>query len=490
MPTITAISPSSGSASGGNSVVITGTGFTGPTTVQFGATPTVFTIDSGTQITAIAPPGTGTVQVTVSNASGTSNGASYTYVTVPSLTFIAPITGPTAGGTTVTLTGTGLSGATGVNFGATPATSFTIVSNTQIRAIAPAGAGTVSVTVTSAAGSSTGLPFTYVGVPTVISVSPNSGPVTGGTVVTVTGTGFTGATAVNFGAAPATLYFVLSDTQILAIAPAGTGTVQVTVTTAAGTSAGVAFTYLPVPTLSSISPASGPVTGGTTVILTGTGFTGATAVFFGVLPAASFTVNSDTQITAVAPPGLGTVPVTVTTAAGTSNGLGFTYVLAPILLFLIPTVGPQAGGTTVTITGLGLSSVTGVNFGATPATSFTIVSDTQITAVAPAGAGTVAVTVTSTAGASNGLPYTYLGIPAIISISPNTGPVTGGTFAALTGTGFTGTTAVTFGATPATLYLVLSDTLILAVTPPGTGTVQVTVTTPVGTSAGIPFTYA
>ncbi|MEV4239758.1 MULTISPECIES: IPT/TIG domain-containing protein [unclassified Nocardia] len=61
---------------------------------------------------------------------------------------------------------------------------------------------------------------------------------------------------------------------------------------------------------------------------------------------------------------------------------------------------------------------------------------------------------------------------------------------ALTGTGFSGATAVTFGTTPATLYLVLSDTLILAVTPPGTGTVQVTVTTTVGTRAGIPFTYA
>jgi IPT/TIG domain len=490
MPTITAVSPSSGPASGGNPVVINGSGFTGPDTVHFGTTATAFTIDSDTQITAIAPPGTGTVQVTVSNAGGTSNGVSYTYTMVPALTLLAPTTGPAAGGTAVTLIGTGLSGATGVNFGAIPATSFTIVSNTQITAIAPAGVGTVSVAVTSAAGSSNGLPFTYVGVPTVTSVSPNSGPVTGGTVVTVTGTGFTGATAVNFGITPATLYFVLSDTKILAIAPAGTGTVQVTVTTAAGTSVGVPFTYLPVPTLTSISPASGPVTGGTTVIVSGTGFTGATAVFFGILPATSFTVNSDTQITAVAPPGLGTVPVTVTTPAGTASGLGFTYVLAPILLFSNPAMGPQAGGTTVTITGLGLSGVTGVKFGATPATSFTIVSDTQITAVAPAGTGTVPITVTSTAGSSNGLPYTYLGIPAVTSISPNTGPVTGGTFVTLSGTGFTGATAVTFGAAPATLYLVLSDTLILAITPPGTGTVPVTVTTTVGTSTGTPFTYA
>ncbi|MBF6150246.1 IPT/TIG domain-containing protein [Nocardia nova] len=490
MPAITTVSPSSGPASGGNPVVITGSGFAGPTTVQFGATATVFTIDSATQITAIAPSGTGTVQVTVSNAGGTSNGASYTYVTVPALTSIAPTTGPATGGTTVTLSGTGLSAVTGVVFGAVPATSFTIVSDTQVTAVAPAGTGTVAVKVTSATGSSNALPFTYVGVPVVISVSPNAGPVTGGTVVTLTGTGFTGAIGVSFGGTPATLFFVLSDNRILAIAPAGTGTVPVTVATAAGTSAGIAFTYLPVPTLVSISPASGPVSGGTTVTLTGTGFTGATAVFFGILPATSFTINSDTQITAVAPPGLGTAPVTVTTAAGTSNAVGFTYVLAPILLFLIPTVGPQTGGTTVTITGVGLSGVTGVNFGATSATSFTIVSDTQITAVSPPGTGMVPVTVTSTAGASNGLAYTYLGVPVVTSISPNTGPATGGTFVVLTGTGFTGATAVNFGAAPATLYLTLSDTLILAVAPPGTGTVQVTVTTPVGVSAGTPFTYA
>jgi hypothetical protein len=470
-------------------VIITGTGFSGPTTVRFGTTATIFTIDSATQITAIAPLGTGTVQVTVSNAGGTSNGVSYTYVPVPSLISISPANGPSAGGTVVTLTGVNLSGATGVNFGATPATSFTVVSNTQITTVAPAGLGTVQVTVTTAAGSSNGLPFTYISVPAVTSITPNSGPVTGGTTVALTGTGFTGATAVSFGATPATFYIVLSDTLIIAIAPAGTGTVPVTVTTAAGTSAGVPFTYVPVPTLTSITPNSGPVTGGTTVTLTGTGFTGATAVFFGILPAISFTVNSATQITAVAPPGLGTVPVRVTTAGGTSNGISYTYVLLPILLSLSPIVGPQAGGTAVTLTGVGLSSATGVNFGATPATSFTVVSDTHITAVAPAGVGTVQVTVTTAAGSSNGLPFTYISVPTVASVTPNSGPVTGGTLVTLTGTGFTGATAVSFGATPATFYFVLSDTLIIAIAPAGTGTVPVTVTTAAGTSAGVPFTY-
>ncbi|MGV9823583.1 IPT/TIG domain-containing protein [Nocardia xishanensis] len=413
MPTITSLSPTSGPASGFNGVVITGTGFAGLLAVRFGTTATTFTADSSTQITAIAPPGTGTVPVTVTTLAGTSNGVSYTYVSVPA-------------------------------------------------------------------------------VPTVASIIPSTGPVTGGTLVTLTGTGFTGATAVSFGATPATSYFVLSDNLLVALSPAGIGTVQVTVTTAAGTSTGVPFTYVPVPTLTSISPNSGPVTGGTTVTLTGTGFTGATAVRFGILPATSFTVNSDTQITAVTPVGLGTVAVTVTTAGGTSNGVPYTYVPLPILISLIPNSGSSAGGTTVTLTGVGLTGATGVNFGSTPATSFTVVSDTQITAVAPAGVGTVQVTVTTAAGTSNGLPFTYVSVPAVpivASITPNSGPAFGGTLVILTGTGFTGASAVSFGATPATLYFVLSDTLIIALAPAGAGTVQVTVTTAAGTSNGVSFTY-
>ncbi|MFX0578987.1 IPT/TIG domain-containing protein [Nocardia nepalensis] len=226
--------------------------------------------------------------------------------------------------------------------------------------------------------------------------------------------------------------------------------------------------------------------------MTGTGFTGATAVSFGILPAISFTVNSDTQITAVSPVGLGTVPVTVTTAGGTSNGVFYTYVPLPILISLTPISGPAAGGTTVALTGVGLTGATGVSFGATPATSFTVVSDTLITAVAPAGVGTVQVTVTTAVGSSNGLAFTYLSVPALpilASITPISGPVVGGTLVILTGTGFTGATAVSFGATPATFYFVFSDSLIIAVTPAGTGTVPVTVTTAAGTSNSVSYTY-
>lgn len=245
MPTITSLSPTAGPTTGGTSVTITGTGFTGPTTVRFGTTATTFTLDSPTQITAIAPAGSaGAVQVTVITSAGTSNGVTYTYLAVPALSGISPNQGPTTGGTSVTLTGTGLTGVTAVNFGSTPATSFTVDSDTQITAVAPAGTGIVTVTVTGPGGTSNAVTYVYVVVPSITSISPASGPTTGGNNVTITGTDFTGPLTVRFGTT-ATTFTVNSSTQITAVAPAhAAGTVQITVTGSGGTSNGLAYTFV------------------------------------------------------------------------------------------------------------------------------------------------------------------------------------------------------------------------------------------------------
>ncbi|MFR9752943.1 IPT/TIG domain-containing protein, partial [Nocardia sp. 004] len=283
MPTLFSLSPVSGPESGFNSVVITGSGFSGvgPLTVRFGTTATTFTIDSDTQITAIVPPGTGTVPVTVTaSLGGTSNALPYTYgsLTVPALTAINPTQGPA--GTTVTLTGSNLSTVTAVNFGGTPAASFTVVSATQITAVVPSGTGTVAVTVTSPAGTSNSVAYTYgVPAPILLSLSPASGPESGFNSVVITGSGFSGVgpLTVRFGTT-ATTFTIDSDTQITAIVPPGTGIVPVTVAASLdGTSNALPYTYGPVtaPTLTSVVPDSGPATGGNTVTLTGTGFTGA-----------------------------------------------------------------------------------------------------------------------------------------------------------------------------------------------------------------------
>jgi large repetitive protein len=154
----------------------------------------------------------------------------------------------------------------------------------------------------------TGTPRVVVGLagpPSVSGVSPNAGPVLGGTSVTITGSGFAGAMAVDFGGVAATNFLVNSDTSITAVAPPqAVGTVHIKVTTAVGTSSVVSadqFMYVPPPRVTSVSPGSGPTAGGTSVTISGSGFTGATAVTFGGIVAASFTRAGDGSITAKSP---------------------------------------------------------------------------------------------------------------------------------------------------------------------------------------------
>ena len=207
----------------------------------------------------------------------------FTYVGPPNVSSISPGTGPS--GTVVTLTGGNFSDATAVQFGTANAVWYNVKNDSTILAKAPAGTGTVDITVTTAYGTSSTSSadqFTYLVPvpPTVTSLLPTSGPVPGGTSVTITGTNFTGATAVTFGVTAATSVTVNSATSITATSPAGTGTVDVTVTTPGGTSAtgsGDQFTYLSTPTVSAVSPNGGPPAGGTTVTITGTNLTGATA---------------------------------------------------------------------------------------------------------------------------------------------------------------------------------------------------------------------
>ena len=500
-PKVTSVLPTAGPSTGGATVTIKGTNFIGATVVTFGATASNFVVNSATQITATSPAGgPGTVDITVTTPDGTSVTSAadqYTYVSAPTVTSIGPKTGPTGGGTSVTITGTGFSVAPpvgAVKFGAANAT-YAINSNTQITATSPANsAGVYDITVTTVGGTSAvsaADQFTYEPAPTVTAVSPGSGPTSGGTTVIITGTNFGGLAGVTFGGAPATSFTANSTTQITATTPAGAGTVDVRVTTVNGTSTtspAARFTYVTAPTVTSISPNSGPSTGGTSVTITGTNFTGATAVTFGVASATGVTVDSATQITATAPPGTGTVDVTVNSPGGTSATSAFsrfTYVGAPTVTSIAPNSGPTGGGTSVTITGTNLAGATTVTFGGMTA-SHTVNSATSITATAPAGTGAVDVRVTTAGGTSATSAFsqfTYVGAPTVTSIAPTKGPITGGTTVSITGTNFTGVTGVTFGGTGATSFRFDNATQITATAPAGTGTVDVRVTTAGGTSA-------
>ena len=157
-------------------------------------------------------------------------------------------------------------------------------------------------------------------IPVVSHIEPNHGSAEGKTPVTITGSNFAEGSTVKFGSTTATSVKFVSETELIATSPAGTGAVAVTVSDAEGTSAlssADKFTYGP--TVASISPNRGLPTGETSVDINGTEFSSASTVKFGSSTAESFKVESPTLITAVSPPGTpGTVNISVSNANGTS----------------------------------------------------------------------------------------------------------------------------------------------------------------------------
>ncbi len=245
---------------------------------------------------------------------------------------------------------------------------------------------------------------------------------------------------------------ITSDTAatIVATCPAGTGTVDVTVTTPSGPSAlslTDKFTYVPKPAVTAvtttISPASGPLAGGTQVTISGTDLANFTAVKFGSTAATSIISKSATSIVLKSPAhAAGPVDVTVTTVGGTSTASGldqFTYVAAPTVISITPTAGPL--GTQVTITGTNLLNFTAVDFGTTAAATFGTKSATEIVVYSPLSSGTVAVDVTvATAGGTSHTSSrdkfrfaTTAHAPAKINSAPLTPDINGLALLALTG---------------------------------------------------------
>jgi hypothetical protein len=375
--------------------------------------------------------------------------------------------------------------------------------------------GPVDITVTTVWGTSTlvgGYRYVPAGTPVLTAVTPNTGPTVGTTVVQITGSDLDKVTGLRFGANLATGWKEIDAQHYQARVPAGAvGTVAVTASSAAGDSPALpadTYTYTPQtpPSVSSVWPSNGPVTGNTVVQLLGSGFVGATSVRFGTAEAIGFTVLSDGEISVVAPPAASpndtVVNVFVTTPLGTSpktlGGDYFTYNGVPIVTMITPPGGPVTGGSEVTIKGYRFSTLTTVTFGTVAATSVTHVDASTIVAVTPAhAAGAVAVVVHGPNGTnvpSAAATFTY-GVPIVTSVTPTRGPIAGGQTIVISGSGFTGATAVRFGATTsATSFVVDSDTQITVVVPPRAtaALVNIWVDTPLGTNVNRPsswFTY-
>ncbi|HEY2467587.1 MAG TPA: IPT/TIG domain-containing protein [Terracidiphilus sp.] len=193
--------------------------------------------------------------------------------------------------------------------------------------------------------------------PTVSSVSPGSGPTSGGTAVTIKGANFASGATVMFGTRAAASVTFQNAKQILATTPAGSVgavTVKVTVGGQSGSLAG-GFTYITTPTVSGVSPGSGPTSGGTAVTITGTNFVTGATVQFGTATATNVTVTNSTTITATTPAGsVGAVTVTVTNpgalTGSLANAFTYTVVISSAISYVQSNyVTPQTSQTKVTI---------------------------------------------------------------------------------------------------------------------------------------------
>ncbi|MFD3488149.1 IPT/TIG domain-containing protein [Streptomyces sp. NPDC058665] len=250
MPVISSVTPNQGAS--GTTVTITGTGFTTVTEVTFGGRPVPFTIVNSTTIVAIVPTlCCGQSEVRVAAGPAWSNGVPFFYICPPKCREVRPDSGPAAGGTTVTIYGSGLATATSVAFGPNAATP-TVVSDSQLTVTSPALSfvnctETVDVVITTAGGTSCAecgcCRFTYFNAPTVTSITPDSG--SGCTTITLTGTCLLNVSEVTFSGTPAA-FTSISSTVLTATVPSGLapGTYAVVVVTPGGSTAPVTFTVL------------------------------------------------------------------------------------------------------------------------------------------------------------------------------------------------------------------------------------------------------
>jgi hypothetical protein len=362
---------------------------------------------------------------------------------VPQVTGISPSGGPMAGGTNVTITGSGFSGATNVQFGVISGTGLNIVNDSRLTIVSPPhSAGTVAISVTGASGARSAenpysmFQYEEVSFPRVSAVSPSSGPITGDTVVTITGSGFTGAESVRFGEVYAWDIDVIDDSHLTARTPQGSpGLVSIVVKNAVGTGVHserpAMFMYeFPFPELATISPISGSTGGGTLVTVTGSGLSGATNVRFGGISGTGLMVIDDSHLTIVSPPNpAGAVGLSVINPEHTGYSAGsaavFRYdIPVPRLTNISPGSGSTEGGTVVTLTGSGFSGTKDVKFGEKNATGLTVIDDRHITIIAPVHPpGSVPISITNGIGEGGSLGpstmfhYVYSQTPTVITTS-------------------------------------------------------------------------
>lgn len=395
IPTITDFNPSS--AGTGDTVTITGSGFTNANQVSFGGTnASSFTVNSDTEIIAIVDSGS-SGDVEVSTPGGTATQSGFEFIPAPIISSFLPTSA--AQGDTVIISGLNFTDAEVVSFGGTDTDTFNIASDTEIMAIIGEGSSG-DVLVTTLGGTASLAGFEFIQAPIISSFSPTSAPQ--GETVTIIGINFTNASAVSFGGTDASSFTVVSDTEIEATVGSGTSG-DVMVTTAGGTATQAGFEFIPAPSISSFTPTSAPK--GETVTIIGSNFTDASLVSFGGTEADSYTVVTSTEITAIIGSG-DSGDVLVTTPGGTANQTGFEFIPGPNIISFSPT--SAKSGEMIEISGMNFTDASQVSLGGTDASSFTVISDSVINAIVGNGSsGSVSVTATGGTGSKEGFTWLF-----------------------------------------------------------------------------------
>ncbi len=461
-PVINTFTPTS--AVNGSTVVIRGSNFYTVQNVTFGGKPSSsFTVINDSTISAVVQGGLpGSVAVTTLTGQASLPGFSYLSTVITSFNPTSAITGDT-----ISIYGYNFQNASQIKLGNSIITNFTIVSDTVIRAVVGSGAsGYVYVASPQGADSLAG--FTYLGIPQIISFTPDTASYQ--LPVYIIGNNFSAVQSVSFGGIPAFNFSVISDTLIIASADTGaTGFITVSNLLAADSLAG--FTYVRPPIVNSFFPMAART--GDTVTIIGNHFNFVNSIYFGSVPASSFIIISDTLLKAVVGNGA-SGSVSLASIAGGGVLAGFTFIPKPTISYFTPT--SAASGDTVTIVGSNFSQVVGISFGNIAASSFDSISPSVLKAVVANGA-TGSIKVTNNGGTDSLSGFTYSNPPIITYFTPLSGDT--GTVVTINGSRFNGATAVSFGGTPAVSFTVVSNNVITAMVGNGT-TGGVNVTTPDG----------
>jgi hypothetical protein len=372
---VTAITPSTGPRDGGDTVTITGKGFTPDTIAYLDGRPLREgrVIDPET-IRGFAPPGPfGRVDLHAVGFNGTASlEDAYRYLSPPTLSHILPVAGYP--GLPVTLHGEALGETSSVFFGDSPATLTRVAPNGRhLEVLAPPGQGVVPIRVQTDAGLTIlerAFAYATSAPPNAcIHAAPDRGPASGGTQVALACPPLSAPVTIFFGTSPATL-LEQRDGMLLVLTPPGAGRVPITIQTTSTLSAGYFDFQDNSPlAITSIAPTSGPLSGGTRIILSGRGLTPQTLVHVGGLPATSPEM-SDESLTVLTPPGLPGRADVVVRASGVEARLegAFDYLSDRLAIALVtPSRVARSGGTLLRVHGEGFDDTTTVLIGDTPA---------------------------------------------------------------------------------------------------------------------------